>query len=148
MAGARQRTGDRVQQCTHLAVDDDCVETFLAAEVLVDDGLGDARPLGDLLDRRCVETLFREQRTADVEQLLTPLLARHAQPSVSLRIVLDAVIDPSWGSGVGRSTDPAILASGHRAARRASRRSWRGHRTSYAHPHVSNSWMTRAPEST
>src|SRR5207244_6160271 len=49
---ARDRLGDAADDLLDLAVDDHRVQSFLAAEVLVDDRLGDARALRDLLDRR------------------------------------------------------------------------------------------------
>src|SRR4051812_19647414 len=146
MTGARQGTGDGLEECAHLAIDDDSVETFLAAEVLIDNWLRNARALRDLLHRGGVESLLGKQRSTDVEQLLTPLLAGHAHPSVTFRIVFDPV-QRNTGRGVRGSPHAAILSRRHRCARRASRRSCFGHRTSYAHPNVSNNWMTRAPES-
>ena len=69
-----------VEQGADLAVDDDRVQALLAAEVLVDDGLGDLGRGGDLLDAGAVEALLGEQLAADVEQLLAPLLAGHPDP--------------------------------------------------------------------
>ena len=46
-----QRRRQPVEQVAHLAVDDDGVQAFLAAEVLVDDRLAHVRPGRDLLDR-------------------------------------------------------------------------------------------------
>jgi hypothetical protein len=74
----------RVEQVGHLAIDDDRVEPFLAAEVLVDDGLGDVGLGGNLLDADGLEALLREQATAHVEQLLAPLLTTHAHALVIL----------------------------------------------------------------
>src|SRR5271168_4510125 len=65
------------RESLYLAVNDDGVEAFLAAEVLVDHGLGDARLGGDLLDRGALESPLGEQPPADVKQLLPPLLASH-----------------------------------------------------------------------
>src|SRR6185503_4489340 len=72
---------DRVEQGADLAVDDDRVEPLLAAEVLVDDGLAHLRRRGDLLDARALEALLGEQPAPDVQELLAPLLARHARPA-------------------------------------------------------------------
>ena len=76
-----QGTLDAVEQGPHLAVDDDRVQALLAAEVLVDDGLGDPGLGGDLLDRGGLETLLREQRAAHLQQLLPASGTR--QPSTS-----------------------------------------------------------------
>jgi hypothetical protein len=56
-----QGGGQPVQQVAHLAVDDDRIQAFLAAEVFVDDRLADARTSGDLFDRGRLEALFGEQ---------------------------------------------------------------------------------------
>ncbi len=49
----------------------DRVQTFLAAEVFVDDGFGDVGTLGDLLDGRAVVAALGEQRLGDLDELLT-----------------------------------------------------------------------------
>ena len=74
---ALQRVSDAVDQASYLAVDDDGVQTFLATEVFVDDRLGHARLVSDLLDAGAVETLLGEECSADVEQLLASFLPRH-----------------------------------------------------------------------
>ena len=61
---AGERAGDGVEQALHLAVDDDGVQALLAAEVLVDDRLGDAGLRGDLLDRGALQALLGEQPRA------------------------------------------------------------------------------------
>src|SRR5262249_5219836 len=66
------------QQPLDLTVDDHRVEPFLAAEVLVDDWLGDARLSGDLLDRGALEPTLREQPPPDLQELLSALLPGHA----------------------------------------------------------------------
>ena len=75
-----QRSGDAAEELLHLAVDDHRVQPLLAAEVLVDDRLGDLRALGDLFDRGRLEALLREKNTTHVEQLLPALLAGHPHP--------------------------------------------------------------------
>ena len=69
-----------VRNRSHLPVHDDRVQPFLAAEVLVDDRLGDAGLGRDLLDRGAVEATLGEQVAADVEELLAPFLAGHPLP--------------------------------------------------------------------
>jgi hypothetical protein len=92
-----ERTGDGGGQPLHLAVDDDGVEALLAAEVLVDDRLRHAGPLGDLLDRGGLVAALGEQRAGDADELLASLLGGHA----------DALAGPlgsdGWG-GHGTST--------------------------------------------
>src|SRR5205085_2682124 len=58
---ARQRAGHAAEDTFHLAVDHDCVQTLFAAEVLVDDRLGNAGAGGKLLDRRRFEASFGEE---------------------------------------------------------------------------------------
>src|SRR5690606_1621461 len=53
------------------------VHPLLAAEVLVDHGLGDLGADGDLLDARALEALLGEEGAADVQQLLTALAGGH-----------------------------------------------------------------------
>src|SRR5437660_1451597 len=65
------RLGDAGHDVFHLAVDDDGVQTFLAPEVLVHDGLGDLGPLRDLLDVGGLEPPLREDGPADLDQLCT-----------------------------------------------------------------------------
>ena len=64
-AAGGQRTGDIVEQGTDLAVHDDGVQAFLAAEVLVDDRLGDLGAGRDLLDRGRLVPPLGEQATGD-----------------------------------------------------------------------------------
>ena len=59
----------------HLAVDDDRVQAFLAAEVLVDDRLRDLGALGDLLHRGRLVAALGEHGPPDLDQL-----ARAARP--------------------------------------------------------------------
>src|SRR5262252_5824358 len=61
-----------------LAIHHDRVQAFLAAEVLVDGGLGNSGLRRDLLDGRAFEAPLGEKPAADVEQLLPALPAGHA----------------------------------------------------------------------
>ena len=61
--------GHARHQVVHLPVHDGRVQPLLRAEVLVDDGLGDARLLGDLLDRGRLVALRGEDPPADLHQL-------------------------------------------------------------------------------
>jgi hypothetical protein len=70
--GPLQGAADRRQQLVHLSVDDDSVEALLAAEVLVDDGLGHSGRRRDLLDADSLETLLGKEGAADGDELLTP----------------------------------------------------------------------------
>ena len=74
---ARRAGGDRLDDAphhvVHLAVDDDGVEPLLAAEVLVDDGLGDLGAVGDLLHRGALVAALGEHGAADVDELGAPL---------------------------------------------------------------------------
>ena len=65
------------EQPLDLAVHHHRVEAFLAAEVLVDHRLGHARLRGDLLDGGALESAFREQPPADVQQLLAAFFSGH-----------------------------------------------------------------------
>ena len=69
----RDRLDDAAHDVVHLAVDDHRVEAFLAAEVLVDDRLGDLGALGDLLDRGRLVAALGEDRAADLDELGTAL---------------------------------------------------------------------------
>ncbi len=80
-----ERERDAAQQRLDLAVDDDGVEALLAAEVLVDDGLGDLGPGCDLLDARRLEALVGEQLPADRDELLAALGAGHPRPGSGAR---------------------------------------------------------------
>ena len=77
--------GGHGEEPLDLAVDDDRVQAFLAAEVLVDDGLGDAGLGGDLLDGGAVQAALGEQAPTDVEQLRPALLAGHSPAVARLR---------------------------------------------------------------
>jgi hypothetical protein len=66
------------RQPLDLAVNDHRVQAFLAAEVLVHHGLGNAGLSGDLLDRGALESPLSEQPPPDVEKLLPPFLASHS----------------------------------------------------------------------
>ena len=81
---ALQSTADHREQLIHLAIDDNGVEPLLAAEVLVDHGLGDAGGGGDLLDADGFEALVGEQGPADGDELFSPLPAGHAHSGVPL----------------------------------------------------------------
>ena len=59
-------------------IDENRIQPFLAAEVLVDDGLGHAGFRRDLLDTDRLEAFVREEGTSDIEELLATLLAGHA----------------------------------------------------------------------
>src|SRR5215467_1978079 len=69
------------EEAIDLTVDHHRVEPFLAAEVLVDNWLGDAGPGGNFLDRGAVQAALREQAAADVQELLAALLAGHSPSS-------------------------------------------------------------------
>src|SRR5690606_1782847 len=92
-----QCPAQRLEEVLQLAVDDDCVHALLAAEVLVDDRLGDLRPRRHLLDARPLEPLLGEQGTADVEQLLTPLPGGHPGPRGAISVTRHPPIMP-WTS--------------------------------------------------
>src|SRR5207247_9915255 len=66
---ARDRRGDADADRLELAVDDPRVQSFPAAEGLVDDRLGDARSLRDRLDRRRFVAALGEDLPSDVDQL-------------------------------------------------------------------------------
>jgi hypothetical protein len=74
---AAEQPGGHGQEPLHLAVHHDRVQPLLAAEVLVDHGLGHVGPGGDLLDRRAFQAALGEQAAAHVEQLLPAFLAGH-----------------------------------------------------------------------
>src|SRR5262249_44213332 len=93
-----------------LAVHHHCVQPFLPAEVLVDDGLGDARVGGVLLDGCALKAPLGEKPAPDVEQLLLALLASHPLAVVA-------------AGRIGHSSIIAVTPwSGHLALPRAS--SW------------------------
>src|SRR4051812_13437562 len=137
-----ERVGDVVEQPTDLAVDDDGVQTFLAAEVLVDDRFGDAGTLGDLLDAGAVEALAGEQRPADVEQLLATLLARHTDAGRA------AAVRPHGGKRddvvLGHPDSTASFAMRSRDGQRTSRASRSFSRTQMMRA-VESSWPLRTP---
>src|SRR5579875_391569 len=81
----RQCVGEPVEQVAHLAVDDHRVQAFLAAEVLVDHRLADARARRDLLDGGGIEALFGEQRPADEHELLAAFAAGHSHARTAVR---------------------------------------------------------------
>ena len=62
------------------AADDRLVERVLVAEVVVEQAAGDARLLGEQVDRELVERAVREQPDPEVEQLLAALLRGQADP--------------------------------------------------------------------
>src|SRR4051794_35293709 len=132
---AGERLGDLVEEPADLTVDDDGVQAFLAAEMLVHDRLGDAGPLRDLLDAGAVEALASEQHATDVEQLLAAFLAGHAHPGRG------GAVGPCSGKGddvvAGHPDSTASLAT----------RSRDGHRTSRARRSFSSTQMMRAVES-
>ncbi len=68
-----QGVGDAVEQGAHLTVDDDRVETFLAAEMLVHHGLGNLRAGRDLLDGGRVEPALGKELPPDRDELLASL---------------------------------------------------------------------------
>src|SRR6185295_14620372 len=68
----RDRLDDARDDVLDLAVHDDRVEAFLAAEVLVDDRLRDAGAVRDLLDRCGLVAALREHHPADVDELRAP----------------------------------------------------------------------------
>src|SRR5262249_9740891 len=67
-AGLRDGANDVLD----LAVDDHRVEPLLAAEMLVDNGLRDLRPLGDLLDGGRLEAALGKDRSPDLDELGPP----------------------------------------------------------------------------
>jgi len=71
-AATGQPLGHRAEHAADLAVDHDGVQTFLAAEVFVHDGLGDFGAFGDLLDRGALEAPLREHYPAHLDQLRSP----------------------------------------------------------------------------
>ena len=72
MPGRQSRAG-HPEQLAHLSVDYDGVQALFAAEVLVDDRLGDLGASRELLDRRALEAALGEECPGDLDQLLTPL---------------------------------------------------------------------------
>ena len=76
--GPLECTTDHGQQVIHLAIHDDGVETLLATEMLVDDGLRDSCGGGDLLDRHRLEALVGEEGATDLDELLASFAAGHA----------------------------------------------------------------------
>src|SRR5207245_191442 len=99
--------GDPVEECAYLPVDDDRVQALLAAEVLVDDRLGDLRTRRDLLDGGRVEAPFGEELAPDGDELFTSLGRGHPYPGhFRCRTVGHWVIVPvsrrcarAWASG-------------------------------------------------
>ena len=73
-----QCTTEQGEQVIHLPIHDDGIQAFFAAEVLVDDRLGDFRLRCDFLDRDGFESLIREEGAPHRDELLPPLAARHA----------------------------------------------------------------------
>ena len=134
---ARKLFADRGFEAT--SIDDDRVQALLAAEVLVDDRLGDLSTGGDLLHRGTVEAALSEKATRDLDQLLAALGAGH--PGAGPPMV--------GGSRVGRIGGWR----GHAAAAAwfftfltslPSIRSLTGHRTSSIQPSFSIAQITRA----
>ena len=86
---ARRPGGDRLDDARddvlHLAVDDDRVEPFLAAEVLVHDGLRDLGARRDLLDRRRLVAALGEHRASDLDQLCPAGRGRQPPRASSVR---------------------------------------------------------------
>ncbi|CAB4929801.1 unannotated protein [freshwater metagenome] len=80
-AAAGEGIADGPEQVVHLPVDDNGVQTLLAAEVLVDHRLGDAGFRGDLLDRDDLKALVGKEFSSDVKELLPTLLAAHPDPA-------------------------------------------------------------------
>ncbi len=78
-----QRRRDPLRERLHLAVDDDRVQAFLAAEVLVDHRLADPGAGRHLFDRGRLVAALGEQFAADVQQLLAPLGAGHSNPGAA-----------------------------------------------------------------
>ena len=78
-ARVRGRLGERAEQLAAGLLEQLDVQRALAREVLVEDGLGDARGFRDLVHRRRVEALLREPLARDLEELLTALIGRHPQ---------------------------------------------------------------------
>ena len=80
---ALEQRGRHRQEPLDLAVHDDGVQAFLAAEVLVHDRLGHAGLGGDLLDGGAVQAALGEQSPTDVQELLSALFAGHALTAVA-----------------------------------------------------------------
>jgi hypothetical protein len=72
----------RLDHPPYLAVDDDRVETLLAAEVLVHHGFGDLGSFRDVFDRGCLVSNRGENGSTDIEKLSAPLLPGHPDPSL------------------------------------------------------------------
>lgn len=150
----RQRRRDHVQQTAHLPVHHDRVQPLLAAEVLVHHRLGHPGLRRDLLHRRALEALRREQGATDLQQLLPTL--RPCHPGASRAPRLRVTAGTGGTAGVGRHTvNHAASAAAFPCRepsspllRRESIRERDGQRTSYAHPSISNHRMKRAEEST
>ena len=147
MSSPSSSAGGHREEPVDLPVDDDGVQPFLAAEVLVDDWLGNAGLGGDLLNGGAVQAAFGEQPPPDVEELLASFLTCHALAAVADRTELSPV--HHGRSGTARRTGSA-------AARRVMEPSClvavflpfslvsSGHRTSYAQPSFSQTQMSRA----
>src|SRR5699024_10683349 len=71
------RFGDAAFQILHFAVDDDCVQAFFSAEVFVHHRFGHLGAGGDIFHAGAIESLFRECRTPNGNQLLATLLTSH-----------------------------------------------------------------------
>src|SRR5215472_6543107 len=107
--GAAENGRRRGEQAFYLTIHHDRVQALLAAEVLVDDGLGHSCLRRDLLDGGAFEAPLGEQPAADVEQLLPALPAGHALAVVvaSGRIghaPIIAVMPPSGHPALPQST--------------------------------------------
>ena len=69
----------------HFAVDDGRVHLVLTPEVSVERAAPLARSLGNVVHRRILETLSREQLSGDIYQQLSGLLLRHIDFFSALR---------------------------------------------------------------
>jgi|UPI00003F4F34 hypothetical protein len=66
----------------YLAVYDDGVQPILGPEMLVDDGFGDSRGSGDLLDGGPCHAIVCEEATGHADELFTALAAGHPRPAL------------------------------------------------------------------
>ena len=87
--GRRSAPGHPDEQPLHLAVDDDGVETLLAAEVLVDDRLGDPGLGRRSPRRRCRRNPSRRTASGRLDELCTPFGTASCGRA------------PTWSSGRG-----------------------------------------------
>ena len=73
-----QRVDENVGERAHFAVHHHGVQAFLSSEMFVDDGFRHFCGRGDLFHAHCFESLGREQRSTDFDELFAPLVRRHS----------------------------------------------------------------------